>query len=244
MILEEIPKFVINLKRRPDRLNNFRIQMEYLDWDFEVFDAIDTNSHDGVNRSILEIIELSKERGYKKVMIMEDDCEVMPYAKDLIEKLNSELVGLEYSVLNLSPTLNRNISQSKKLEYFLDMTNLPEKTDPNHREIYAANMVIYDESIYDEIFKIKDYPSQNGGFYYAMDDFIFHFIVKQYQSYCPIVPLCVQGNGWSDISHATYNNFYTQTYNWNLYSPTKIPVQFCDLKNNQIKIKSGLTEKL
>ena len=244
MKLEEIPKFVINLKRRPDRLDNFRIQMEYLGWDFEVFDAIDTNSYEGIIRSQIEIIKLSKERGYKKVMIMEDDCEVMPYSKDLIEKLNSELMGLEYSVLNLSPTLNRHISQSKNLKYFLDMTNLPKKKDPNHREIYAANMLVYDESIYDEIFKIKNFPSQNGGFYYAIDDFVFQFIVKQYQSYCPIVPLCVQGNDWSDISQGTYNNFHTQTYNWNLYSPTKIPSQFCDLKSNQTKIKNGLTEKL
>ena len=46
-------------------------------------------------------------------------------------------------------------------------------------------------------------------------------------------------SSWSDVSQGQYNNFYTQTYNWNLYSPCKIPSEYLngtltqDLKDNK-----------
>lgn len=244
MRIQDIPKFVVNLKRRPDRLEKFRKQMEYLGWDYEVFEAIDTNSYMGITKSQLAIIEIAKQRGYKKVMIMEDDCEVMPYAHDFVEKLNQELINLDYAVLNLSPTLNRHINQAENLKYFLDMTNLPEKRDPNHRDIYAANMIVYDESIYDEMFKISEVAFQSGEYYYALDDYTFQFIVQKFQSYCPIIPICTQGNDWSDISQGNYNNFYLQTYNWNLFSPTKIPNHFCNGELNKQKRDENIKETI
>jgi hypothetical protein len=175
MKLSEIPKFVVNLKRRPDRLERFKKQMEYLGWDYEVFEAIDTNSYMGITKSQLAIIQIAKERGYSKVMIMEDDCEVMPYAKDFIEKLDGEIEDLTYAVLNLSPTLNRHINKADGFKYLLDMTNLPEKHDPNHRDIYAANMIIYDESVYDEMFKISEVAFQSGEFFLKVITIIFIF---------------------------------------------------------------------
>jgi hypothetical protein len=244
MKLNEIPKFIVNLKRRPDRLERIKKQMEYLGWDYEVFEAIDTNSYMGITKSQLAIIQIAKERGYSKVMIMEDDCEVMPYAKDFIEKLDGEIENLTYAVLNLSPTLNRHINKADGFKYLLDMTNLPEKHDPNHRDIYAANMIIYDESIYDEMFKISEVAFGSGDYYYALDDFTFQFIVQKFQSYCPIVPVCTQGNDWSDISQGNYNNFYLQTYNWNLFSPTKIPGHFCNAELNKQKRDENIKETI
>jgi hypothetical protein len=244
MKLSEIPKFVVNLKRRPDRLERFKKQMEYLGWDYEVFEAVDTNSYIGITDSQLSIIKIAKERGYKKVMIMEDDCEIMPYAHDFINKLDSEINDLEYAILNLSPTLNRHIERSREHNLLLDMTNLPEKRDPNHRDIYAANMIIYDESIYDEMFNIGETRFQNGNYFYALDDFTFQFIVQKFQSYCPIVPVCTQGEDWSDISQGNYNNFYLQTYNWNLFSPVKIPGEFCNAGLNKQKREQSIKETI
>jgi hypothetical protein len=168
----------------------------------------------------------------------------MPYAKDFIEKLDAEIENLTYAVLNLSPTLNRHINKADGFKYLLDMTNLPEKHDPNHRDIYAANMIIYDESIYDEMFKISEVAFQSGEFYYALDDFTFQFILQKYQSYCPIVPVCTQGNDWSDISQGNYNNFYLQTYNWNLFSPFKIPSHFCNAEHNKQKRDENIKETI
>ena len=44
MKFNEIPKFVINLERRPDRLEKVKKELEYIGWDYEVFKAIDTKS--------------------------------------------------------------------------------------------------------------------------------------------------------------------------------------------------------
>jgi len=36
-----IPKFVVNLDRRPDRLEHITNEMKYIGWDWERFPAID-----------------------------------------------------------------------------------------------------------------------------------------------------------------------------------------------------------
>lgn len=244
MRIQDIPKFVVNLKRRPDRLEKFQKQMEYLGWEYEVFEAIDTNSYMGITRSQLAIIEIAKERGYEKVMIMEDDCEIMPYAEDFLEKLNQEINGIYYAVLNLSPTLNRHVNRAENFKYLLDLTNIPEKRLEVYRDIYAANMIIYDQSIYDEMFKIGDEKFPSGDFYYALDDFTFRFILQKFQSYAPIVPVCTQGNDWSDISQGNYNNFYLQTYNWNQFSPVQIPHQFTNAELNKNKRDENIKETI
>ena len=87
MKFNEIPKFVVNLDRRPDRLEEVTKEMNYLGWDFERFPAIDTNSYMGITKSTFEIIKIAKERNYPRVMIIEDDCGFMPYAKDLLQKI-------------------------------------------------------------------------------------------------------------------------------------------------------------
>jgi GR25 family glycosyltransferase involved in LPS biosynthesis len=48
MKFADIPKFVINLDRRPDRLESITKEMEYIGWDFERFAGIDTNSYMGI----------------------------------------------------------------------------------------------------------------------------------------------------------------------------------------------------
>lgn len=237
MKFNEIPKFVVNLERRPDRLERVKKELEYIGWDYEVFKAIDTNSYMGITRSILEIINIAKERNYPRVMVIEDDIGFMPYAKDFLNKLEQKCEGLKFGIFNLSPTLNRFINKSDDNDYLLDMTNLPEKL-PQYRDIYACNMIIFDESIYDELFNISNIAFPSGDYYYAIDDFIFQNIITKYQSYCPILPVAPQGNDESNISGGVYNNFYLQTYNWNLFSPVKIPHEYMDqYKNEEIRNK-------
>jgi GR25 family glycosyltransferase involved in LPS biosynthesis len=42
MNITNIPKFVVNLERRPDRLEKVKKELEYIGWDYEIFKAIDT----------------------------------------------------------------------------------------------------------------------------------------------------------------------------------------------------------
>lgn len=229
MKFKDIPKFVVNLERRTDRLKSIQSEMKYIGWDYELFYAVDTNSHVGCSLSHIEIIKLAKERNYECVLIIEDDCSVMPYANSLIEKLEVEIENLEFGVINLAPTLNRPVLKHDTLNVLIDITTLPPCL-PHHRDIYATNMILYHQSVYDDLLELEE-PSKLG--YYAIDDFIFKFIVSKKQSYIPILPIAPQIGGWSDVSNGEYNNFYGQTYNWNLYSPFKIPSEFMSQQKNE-----------
>ena len=229
MIFSDAHKFVVNLERRQDRLDSIKKEMEYIGWDYEYFSAVDTNSHVGCTRSHLEIIKLAKERNYEKVLIVEDDCTFMPYSKSLIQQIEKESENFEFAVVNLAPTLNRPVNVSPRFRWFLDATNLPPKEE-HHRGIFATNMIMYHQSIYDKVLEIEE-PSKLN--YYAIDDFIYQFVTSVYQSYVPILPIGPQISDWSDVSGGVYNNFYTQTYNWNQYSPIKIPGQYLNLNENK-----------
>jgi GR25 family glycosyltransferase involved in LPS biosynthesis len=219
MNITSIPKFVINLERRPDRLEHIQKEMDYMEWSYELFKAVDLNNHGGCTLSHTEIIKIAKERGYDSVMVIEDDCTFLPYSKDLINKIETESDDFDFGIINLAPTLNRPVNRSEEQPLFLDITNLPPKKE-YERGIFATNIMIYHKSIYDNVLEMEK-PENLG--YYAIDDYIYQFILPIKQSYSPILPIAPQMSSWSDVSQGQYNNFYTQTYNWNLYSPCKIP---------------------
>lgn len=226
MNLNNIPKFVVNLERRPDRLEHIKKELDYIGWDYELFKAIDLNHHGGCTLSHVEIIKIAKERNYDSVMVIEDDCTFLSYSKSLINKINEETSDFDFGIINLAPTLNRPVNRSTDQPLFLDITNLPPKKE-HERGIFATNMIIYHSSIYDDVLKMEQ-PEILG--YYAIDDYIYQFILPIKQSYSPILPIAPQISSWSDVSQGMYNNFYTQTYNWNLYSPCKIPSEFLNDK--------------
>ena len=228
MDLNNIYKYVVNLDRRTDRMESIKFEMDYIGWEYERFSAIDTNSHGGCSLSHIEIIKQAISKGLDEVMVIEDDCSVMPYAKSLIEKITSDTEDAEYGILNLSPTLNRPVNKSERHSTLLDLTNFPPMME-HHRGIFATNMIVYHHSIYDEVLKLE--PREFLG-YYAIDDFIYQFVMSKHQSYAPVLPIAPQISDWSDVSHGNYNNFYTQTYNWNQYSPIKIPSEFLNLGYN------------
>lgn len=233
MDINKIPKFVINLKRREDRLIQIKKELEYIGWDAEIIEAVDTNDHQGITYSTLKVLEIAEQRGLDRFMVIEDDCSFMPYAKSLLEQLHNEISDLEFAVFNLSPTLCRKVEKYKNSKFLLDLTNLPEKS-PNDRDIYALNMIIYDKSIYEILKDIKNTNFFNGSFYHALDEYIFSKIISKFQSFAPVLPIAPQTAGISNISNGFYNNFYSQTYNWNGYSPIKIPNEYLDFNKNQI----------
>lgn len=61
MIFKEVPKFIINLERRVDRLDSIKKEMDYIGWDYSIFNAIDTNNEVGCALSHVEILKISKE---------------------------------------------------------------------------------------------------------------------------------------------------------------------------------------
>jgi len=235
MKFSNIPKFVVNLSHRTENMTLISEEMKYIGWDFERFEAINKNSYMGCTLSHLEIIKLAKDRGYSRVMVVEDDCIFMPYAKSFLEKLENQIQEIEFSIFNFTPTLNRKVNISEKYSLLLDITKLPPKENQNNTEIFATNMMIYDQSIYDIMFDISTTGFTSGDYYFPIDGYLANFIYPKFQSYCPVVPIAPQRRSYSDVSHGVYNNYYTQVYNWNVYSPVKIDGSY----NNQ-----EVTEKI
>jgi hypothetical protein len=238
MKFNDLPKFVINLETRPDRLENIKFELDYIGWDYEVFNAVNRNSYMGCTLSHLGIINIAKERGYNRVMVIEDDCDVMPYAKSFIEDLEKQIVDIEFGVMNLAPTLNRPVNISSYSNMLLDLTNLPPKPNERLTETFATNILIYDVSSFELLETIKDYAFQSGDYVHPIDEHLVKKVYPVLQCYCPILPIAPQKNSYSDVSHGMYNNFYTQTYNWNLYSPVRIPSMYLnEPENNKIKLE-------
>lgn len=236
MKFNDLPKFVINLENRPERLESIKFEMDYIGWDYELFKAIPKNNYMGCALSHLSIIQIAKERGYKRVMVIEDDCVFMPYAKKFIEDLEKQIERIEFGVFNLSPTLNRPVNISEKFNLLLDITNLPPKPHERLTETFATNILIYDTSSFELVENIKNYSFHSGDFVLPIDEQLVKNVYPVVQSYAPILPIAPQKNSYSDVSQGMYNNFYTQTYNWNIYSPIKINGQFLSEEQN-LKIK-------
>lgn len=227
MKFAEIPKFVINLKKRPERLESIKKEMDYMGWEYEVFEGIDLGNHVGCTHSHLAIFDIADKRGYKKVMIIEDDNFFMPYAQDLIDKIES--IDFEFDYMNFSPTLNRQIFKDEKHPYLHDLTKISdEKID---KGIFAANCIVCDSKIFNTIREITGTTMPNGRYYYAIDTFIWRNVIPNFKSYCPILPLSTQQSFYSDISGGIYNNFYSQVFNWQQRSTIKIPKEFTNQNN-------------
>jgi hypothetical protein len=92
-------------------------------------------------------------------------------------------------------------------------------------------MIIYHKSIYNDV---KQIITDNLQGYYPIDEYIYNNVTLKKQSYCPILPIAPQKSDFSDVTQGSHSNFYMQTYNWNGYSPYKIPNEFLDYERNQI----------
>ena len=239
MFFTNIPKFVLNLEKRTDRLEHIKKEMSYIGWDYELFKAIDTNSHLGCTLSHIAVIDIAIERGYDSIMIIEDDCTFMPYSKSFVDKLEKEIQNIGFGILNLSPTHNRPVQISKESKLLIVITNFPPKEE-RHRGVFATNMIIYHSSTYNDVKKIIHDNLQG---YYPIDEYIYLNVYSKKQSYCPILPISIQKSDFSDVTNGSYNNFYLQTYNWNLYSPYKIKGEFLDYEIIQnLKLNNIHTE--
>ena len=214
-------KYVINLKKRPERLELIKKEFEYIGFnDVEVFEGIDLNSHVGCALSHLELIKKAIEEDLENVIVFEDDIVFMPYAKSLLDDIEKIVDGNYFGTLNLNPSIHRPLLQSGISDLLIDITNKPPKQE-NHRGVFGTGFMVYNKSVFQDMLKYDEMI--------AVDEFLENEIYSKYQSYTSILPICGQRNNQSDVSGGFYNNFYTQTYNWNSYCPKKIPNNFMDM---------------
>lgn len=240
-MFKNIKKYVINLKKRPDRLNEVLKEFNYIGWDVDVFEGIDLGNHIGCAESHLTLIKKAKELNLDKIMVLEDDIFFMPYAKTLINDLEIELERIDYDVLNFNLSIHRKLVVSSVSNLLIDLTNLPDKKI-NERGVFGTGCMVYTKKMYDTI--IDNYDSIR-----AIDEELDRLIYPNFKSYTSILPLTIQKGNMSDVSNDFYDNFYLQTYNWNQYCPTKIPNEYYDYNqtltirnNNEINYKDLLNK--
>lgn len=232
-MFNETKKYVINLKKRPKRLELIKKEFEYIGFDdVEVFEGIDLNSHVGCALSHLEIVKKAIENDLENVIVFEDDIIFMPYAKSLLSDIEKLVENNYFGTLNLNPSVHRPLLQSKLSDLLIDITNKPPKQE-NHRGVFGTGFMVYNKSVFQDMLKYDTMI--------AIDEFLENEIYPKYQSYTSILPTSGQRNDQSDVAGIFFNSFYTQTYNWNLYCPKKIPHNFLDM-NYVLENRNVLTE--
>lgn len=223
----EIPKFVINLKRRSDRLESVTEEFNYMGWNFERFDAIDTNSYEGCAYSHQQIAKIILERGYDYAMVFEDDIFFMPYAKELIPKIEEELNKNEWYFFHLAPSIHRPLN--KFSENLVNLTKLPPKDPNRHRGIFGTSGFILTKKSCEYIVEWNTNKIiENSQKQIPIDEFLDRAVYPNMQSFCAKLPLIVQKKDYSDINKTMDSNFYVMTYNWNVYFPDKISNEYMD----------------
>jgi GR25 family glycosyltransferase involved in LPS biosynthesis len=224
MDINKIRKIVINLKKRPDRLEKFDQEMNYFGWDYEIFEGVDIVGVDGCALSHVNVVENFLKTDDEHIMILEDDCFFMPYAKNQLEKSLKELNNLEWDYFNLGPTLFRPINNYS--DNLLDLTNLPPK-DNHHNGIYGLACYIINRKFGEEFLKFK-VESQS-----PIDAYLDEYVYQNFKCFAPSIPIITQRNGFSDNTKNIDNNHFVIVHNWNLYCENKINssyyyIEFCE----------------
>jgi glycosyl transferase family 25 len=237
MNIHNIKKIVINLKRRPDRLESFEKEMNFIGWDYEVFDAIDKGGYVGCALSHQEIIKEFVNSDDEYIMILEDDCFFMPYAKNQLEKSLGELKNTEWDFLHLGPSINCPVNNYS--ENLLNLFELP-KQEPHHRGIYNTVCYITNKKFAK---RILDWVVESQK---AIDQFFYEDIYKELKCFATSIPIVTQKNGFSDINNTNDNNHYLITYNWNLYTENKISTLYYDINycEKEKKYPEQITKKI
>lgn len=113
MDLSSIPKLVINLPERTDRLENFVKQMKYLNCEASRVNGIKTHrARIGIAVTHMACINIAKASKWDKVLIMEDDVvfqgkeKTLPYLTEALKNVPDDwevLLGGVYEARRITP---------------------------------------------------------------------------------------------------------------------------------------------
>jgi GR25 family glycosyltransferase involved in LPS biosynthesis len=232
---KSIKKVVINLKRRPDRLEKFKEEMAYIGWEYEIFEGIDTGDYNGCAFSHKKIAEDFLETNDDFLLVMEDDLFFMPYSKKVIQECEDALNNVEWEFFHFGPSIHRPLKRFNDI--LIDLNNLPPKDETRHRGIFGTTGFILTKKSA-EIMANWDTSKyiENGHRQIPIDEYMDKVLYKKCRSFCPYLLLTTQHNDYSDINKTFDNNHYILTYNWNAYLPDKlsnIMMDFDYCKNNR-----------
>jgi len=134
----------INLNKRTDRKEQIEIELNNFGLDYERYEAIETPIANlgilGCSMSHLNVLKLARERGYKNILIMEDDFTFL-VSKEEFEKQLTEFfnANISYNVCMIS----YNLVHSEPTEYDFLLRSL----DVHTASGYIVNCNYYDKLI-------------------------------------------------------------------------------------------------
>ena len=226
-----IPKYVINLPSRSDRLEHFQKEMDYMGWSFERFEGIQRSnggSFEGCADSHVELSKIAKAKGYEYMMVFEDDTFFMPYAKSALKNALIELENKDWDLFHFAPSVHKPISYSGNGLVNLSGPHPPKGTE--HRGIFGLSAYIYKAKLFDEIPKwrgSKEWP--NPQHQKPIDAFFDEYIYPNFKCYAAELPISTQIVDYSNINRGKFNVHYMITYNWTSYVNPNFPQHFFDL---------------
>jgi GR25 family glycosyltransferase involved in LPS biosynthesis len=179
------PILVINLKKRNDRWKQISKQLDAWNVPYERVEAIPQKiGWIGCNKSHMKCIELAKERKYPWVLVLEDDCFLLPNSKKRFEELLPILWRRreEWDIFNGGGSY---IFKAKVIE---------EKPMLIEFSSYAAHFILHQERNYDRI--LKEAPHTRLDVYYR--DRLYQWTTFPH--------LAVQSSGFSNLSKTNKNH--------------------------------------
>lgn len=196
--------FYINLDKRPDRRIEIENELQKMNLSAERFTGILYDPPLGIvgcGKSHLQVLKMAKERGYKNVLILEDDFTFL-VSKEILEENIQKLFDEkpDFDVCFLAYNLNRS-------EPVVDHPFLLRAYDSQSASAYIVNHHYYDKIIelYEWALPILERTHQH--WIYANDQ-----VWKRLQAndhwYCFATRLGKQSDGFSDNAqrHMAYNS--------------------------------------
>jgi glycosyl transferase family 25 len=187
--------FYINLDRRTDRRAEIERELERMELDAERFSAIEYPPPHGIvgcGKSHLQVIKIAKERGYKNVLILEDDF-IFVTDKLVFENTLSQFFDYvtDYDVCFISYNLLE--------EQPCDILFLKRAFESNTASGYIINSRYYDTIIGLYEWALPLLESTHEHWNYANDQ-VWRSLQKKDKWYCIEPRLGIQSAGFSDNS--------------------------------------------
>jgi GR25 family glycosyltransferase involved in LPS biosynthesis len=186
--------FLINLKRRPDRLEQAKKECEKIGLEYELFEAIDGDTLNiiienkslywnkaalGILLSNYNIIKIAKEKNYKSILILEDDIEFDSNFISILEK-NWSNIPSNWETFFLGT------NHIKKPIHVID--DIYKITSSYSLHCYAIKSTVYDIFL-----NAIRYPNK------PIDEYMANVIHPRGFSYCISPAIAYQKASYSDI---------------------------------------------
>lgn len=184
----------INLERRRDRKEQIEAELDRFNLSYERFNAIDYSSIVGCSKSHLEVLRLAKIRGYKNILILEDDFIFLVSKETFEQELDMFFKsGLDFDVCMISYSL------------------LEDEEVPNFNHVRrvlnarTASGYIVNQSYYDKLIEIYEWAipllEQTGSHWLYANDTSWEPLQRRDKWYYFINRIGKQKEGWSDNSN-------------------------------------------